>query len=66
MVLDCLARRPIIPADAGDTPGPDDTDKFQRRLNELLVQHSLSPLTTWELTDDPMDAMRCVDGRLLE
>lgn len=65
MVLDRLPRRPPTPTDAGDSPAPSDVSKFQQRLNTVLTKHHLPPLTTWELPGDPMDAMRCVEGRHL-
>lgn len=65
MVLDRLARRPTTPTDAGDSPAPSDAFEFQQRLNAVLTKHHLPPLTTWELPDDPMDAMRCMEGRHL-
>lgn len=43
MVLDCLARRPTTPTDAGDSPAPSDAFEFQQRLNAVLTKHHLPP-----------------------
>ncbi|KAK1829430.1 hypothetical protein QBC39DRAFT_435613 [Podospora conica] len=67
MVLDRLARRPISANDMGVASLPGDVDELKRRLNELLVgsDPGLSPLVTWNLPGDPIDAVRGVaDGHL--
>ncbi|KAK1827395.1 hypothetical protein QBC39DRAFT_334159 [Podospora conica] len=65
MVLDRLARRPPTPRDPGTISAPGDAENHQKRLNQLLEKHKFTPINNWEHVDDPMDAMRHVDGRPL-
>jgi len=63
MVLDRLARRPVTPDDVGNDPMAGDAADFKRRLNLVLVDFKLDPLSEWTFHHDPIDALRYVEVR---